>query len=84
MRFVIPSYGIAALCFCSLALIALEGVLHDSNNVWHGNVTVTRPQPENGHPSLWLGAIAVSKIPCLLVVLNVIVDDRVDCPIDFQ
>ena len=52
MRFVIPGYGVAAICFISFALIALEGVLHDNNSVWHGNVTVTGIGHANGSPTL--------------------------------
>lgn len=41
MRFVIPGYGIGLTLFLSVVLIAIEGGMHDSNSVWHGNVTIT-------------------------------------------
>lgn len=41
MRFIIPGYGVALICFLSGVLILLEGALHDGNSVWHGNVIIT-------------------------------------------
>jgi hypothetical protein len=53
MRFVIPGYGVAAICFLSGVLILIEGGLHDSISVWHGNVTVTGiGHYSNGSPTL--------------------------------